>query len=56
MSFNSKYTGQEVEDLLDQVANGNTGGEGGGGGEVSVEGFIPLSRDFSDDFNDDFAR
>lgn len=29
---------------------------GGGGGEVSVEGFIPLSRDFSDDFNDDFAR
>lgn len=29
---------------------------GGGGGEVSVEGFIPLSRDFNDDFNDDFAR
>lgn len=22
----------------------------------SVEGFIPLSRDFSDDFNNDFAR
>lgn len=29
---------------------------GGGGGNVSVEGFIPLSRDFNDDFNDDFAR
>lgn len=27
--FNSKYTGQQVEDLLDQVASGNTG-EGGG--------------------------
>lgn len=30
MSFNSKYTGQEVENLLDQVANGNAGGGGGG--------------------------
>lgn len=28
----------------------------GGGGEASVDGFIPLSRDFNDDFNDDFAR
>ena len=30
-----------------------------GGGDVSVddiEVFIPLSRDFSDDFNNDFAR
>lgn len=26
MSFNSKYTGQEVENLLDQVANGDVGG------------------------------
>lgn len=31
MSFNSKYSGQQVENLLDQVANGNTGGGGGGG-------------------------
>ena len=31
MSFNSKYSGQQVEALLDQVANGNTGGGGGGG-------------------------
>ena len=30
--FNSKYTGQQVEDLLDQVASGNAGG--GGGSEV----------------------
>lgn len=27
--FNSKYTGQQVEDLLDQVASGNAGGGGG---------------------------
>lgn len=35
MSYNSKYTGAQVEQLLDQVANGNTGGEGGGG--ITVE-------------------
>lgn len=32
---------------------------GGGGGNIDpelLEGFIPLSRDFSDDFNNDFAR
>ena len=29
MSYNSKYTGTQVEDLLDQVANGNVGGGGG---------------------------
>lgn len=32
---------------------------GGGAGDIDpelFEGFIPLSRDFSDDFNDDFAR
>lgn len=28
MAYNSKYTGHEVEQLLDQVANGNTGGGG----------------------------
>ena len=31
---------------------------GGGGGSIDpelLEGFIPLSRDFSDDFNKDFA-
>lgn len=30
-----------------------------GGGSIDpelLEGFIPLSRDFSDDFNNDFAR
>lgn len=33
--------------------------EGGGSGDFdkeALEAFIPLSRDFSDDFNDDFAR
>lgn len=32
MSYNSKYTGQQVEDLLDQVANGNAGGGGSSSG------------------------
>ena len=32
--FNSKYTGEEVEQLLDQVASGNAGGGGGG---ITVE-------------------
>lgn len=32
--YNSKYSGEQVEDLLDQVASGNAGG-GGGGGNVS---------------------
>lgn len=27
--FNSKYTGEQVEQLLDQVASGNAGGGGG---------------------------
>lgn len=36
--FQSKYTGEQVEQLLDQVANGETGGgEGGGGGGITVE-------------------
>lgn len=35
MSYNSKYTGKQVEDLLDQVASGNAGGGGGGG--IAVE-------------------
>lgn len=54
--YNSKYTGAEVEALLDQVA---AGGGGSGGGSVDpeiLEGFIPLQRQFSDDFNNDFAR
>ena len=28
--FNSKYSGEQVEELLDQVASGSTGGGGGG--------------------------
>ena len=33
--FNSKYSGEQVEALLDQVASGNAGGGGGGG--IAVE-------------------
>jgi hypothetical protein len=36
--FNSKYTGQQVEDLLDQVASGNAGG--GGAPIVSQDTYI----------------
>lgn len=32
MAYNSKYTGQEVENLLDQIANGNIGG-----GDITTE-------------------
>lgn len=32
--FNSKYSGEQVESLLDQVASGNAGGGGGG---IAVE-------------------
>ncbi len=45
--------GRSLEEIL-----ANLGG-GGGGGSIDpelLEGFIPLSRDFSDDFNNDFAR
>lgn len=34
--FNSKYSGEQVEALLDQVASGNVGGGSGGGG-ITVE-------------------
>ena len=36
-----------------------SGEGGGGGGSIDpelLEGFIPLSRDFSNDFNNDFTR
>ena len=29
MSYNSKYTGEQVEELLDQIANGEIGGTSG---------------------------
>ena len=37
----------------------NLSGEGGGGGSIDpelLEGFVPLSRDFNEDFNNDFTR
>jgi hypothetical protein len=45
---------KELKEKVDDIENNiNNGGEGD---NPSVEGFIPLSRDFSDDFNNDFAR
>lgn len=44
--FNSKYTGQQVEDLLDQVANGEAGG-GGGSSSGSGKEYIVVEPDLS---------
>lgn len=41
--FNSKYSGEQVEELLDQVASGNTGGEGGGGIETETDPIFSAS-------------
>jgi hypothetical protein len=41
--FNSKYTGRQVEDLLDQVASGNAGGGGGGGITVETDPIFSTS-------------
>lgn len=38
MSYNSKYSGAQVEELLDQVANGNTGGGGASGAYLPLAG------------------
>ena len=43
---------EKIQELLDLV-------EQGGGGSVDpelLEGYIPMAREFSDDFNNDFAR
>lgn len=47
---------EKIQELLDIVEQG--GGTGGGGSvdPELLEGFIPLQRQFSDDFNNDFAR
>ena len=37
--FNSKYSGEQVEQLLDQMANGGTGG---GGGEQDLSGYAQV--------------
>ena len=41
--FNSKYTGPEVENLLDLVARGNAGGGGGGGIAVETDPIFSAS-------------
>lgn len=39
VDYNSKYSGEQVEALLDQVASGNAGGGGGGINEVYIADF-----------------
>lgn len=41
--FNSKYSGEQVEELLDQVASGNTGG--GGGGTTDLSNVVQYNED-----------
>lgn len=41
--FNSKYSGEQVEELLDQMANGGTGGGGGGGITVETDPIFSAS-------------
>lgn len=41
--FNSKYSGEQVEQLLDQVASGNAGGGGGGGITVETDPIFSAS-------------
>jgi hypothetical protein len=47
--------GKTVEQRLKEIGSGS----GGGGGSIDpalLEGYMPMMREFSDDFNDDFAR
>lgn len=41
--YNSKYSGEQVEALLDQVASGNAGGGGGGGITVETDPIFSAS-------------
>lgn len=41
--YNSKYSGEQVETLLDQVASGNAGGGGGGGITVETDPIFSAS-------------
>lgn len=41
--YNSKYTGEQVEQLLDQVASGNAGSGGGGGITVETDPIFSAS-------------
>lgn len=45
-------TGKSLDDILSTIGSGS----GGSIDPELLEGFIPLSRDFSDDFNNDFTR
>ena len=43
MSYNSKYSGAQIDALLDQVAGGNAGGGGGGGIAVETDPIFSAS-------------
>lgn len=49
----STATGELVKE--EEIQLGGSGG-GSGGSSDDMEAFVPLSRDFSDDFNNDYAR
>lgn len=47
IDYHSKRTGAQIEDLLDQVASGNTGG---GGGEQDLSGYAQVVAYSEDEF------
>lgn len=47
---------EEVQRLLDIVEQGGVPGGGGSIDPELLEGYMPMTRDFSDDFNNDYAR
>lgn len=51
--YNSKYSGEQIDALLDQVASGNAGGGGGGGSTGGVEGGIQWTMRNAADYIDD---
>lgn len=48
--------GKTVEQRLKEIGSGSGGGGGGSIDPALLEGYMPMMREFSDDFNDDFAR
>ena len=68
MSYKSKFTGRQIDDYLDVVSDLAEVAISGSYNDLKdkpenididpelLEGYMPLVRDFSDDFNNDFTR
>lgn len=51
MEYYGKYTGKEMDALFDKAKEAYTKEEV----DALIASCVPLSRDFNDDFNNDFA-